>query len=462
MRPLLNAVSALGLGGALVVGACNFDITNPNSPTEIGDGASQQRVAAAMDGLLIATRADIGAPGGWVLKSAILGREAYRIDAADPRFVTELLQASTLDPSNDAFGGGQWRLQYAAIRSGYNVLNVIGTAQLTDAQKEGVRGFIQTIQAYSYTILLDAHTEDSIPIDVNHPLNAPLAPFVSNAEAWAHLVSLLDSAKTHLLAAGGAFAFSLPPGFAGFDTPVGFLKVNRALLARAYMYRAGPFAQNTLNDPCVACYDSVLAALGESFVDTTASLDLGVYFDFSANSGDATNGLSQQVSSAIQLVHPSIRDSVATKPGGGLDNRYTAKVANRGSPFCSGARCSDLSWIRYPSPGSSIPIIRNEELILLRAEANNWLGKADSAAADINFIRVNSGGLSADPTLSAANQTQVEDEILVQRKYSLMYEGQRWVDMRRTGRLNQMILDLTGDHIQSTLPVNSFEVSSRK
>jgi len=452
----------LGLGGALVVGACNFDITNPNSPTEIGDGASQQRVAAAMEGLLIAARADIGQPGGWVLKSAILGREAYRIDAADPRFVTELLQAPTLDPSNDAFGGGQWRLEYATIRSGYNILNVIGTAKLTDAQKEGVRGFTQTIQAYSYIILLDAHTEDSIPIDVNRPLTAPLAPFVSNAVAWAHVVSLLDSAKTHLLAAGGAFAFALPAGFASFATPAAFLKVNRALLARVYMYRAGPFAQTTLHDPCVACYDSVLAALGESFVDTTASLDLGVYFDFSANAGDATNGLSQQVSSAIQLVHPSIKDSAATKPGGGLDIRYTAKVADRGSALCVGTRCSTLSWNRYPSPGSSIPIIRNEELILLRAEANNWLGKGDSAAADINFIRVNSGGLAADGTLGAAAQPAVENEILIQRKYSLLYEGQRWVDMRRTGRLDQMILDLPGDHIQSTLPVNSFEVDSRK
>ena len=456
MRPNSRAITALCLGGALVVGACNFDITNPNAPTEIGNNASAARVAAGMEGVLMAARADVPS---WILKAGIFGREGYRIDVADPRFITELITGTKLDPSNGAFGGGQWQAEYAAIRSGYNVLNVVGTAQLTDAQKEGVRGFTQTIQAYAYMMVLFAHTEDSIPIDVNRPLSDPPAPFVTNAAAWDHVVSLLDSAKTHLLAAGGAFSFTLPPGFTGFSTPAGFLKVNRALLARTDLYRASTFT-------CLTCYDDALTALGESFVDSTASLDLGAYFDFSANSGDVTNGLSQQVSSAVNVAHRSLRDSLVVN--GGSDARYTAKVASRGANLCdplAPARCSDLSWIRYPDPASPIPIIRNEELILIRAEANNNKGARDAAAAaaDINFIRVNSGGLAANGALGAATQQAVEDEILIQRKYSLLYEGMRWVDMRRTGRLNQLILDVPAtDKIFSTMPVNSFEVESRQ
>jgi starch-binding outer membrane protein, SusD/RagB family len=456
MRPISRAITALCLGGALIVGACNFDILNPNAPIEIGNNASPARVAAAVAGVLIATRGDVP---NWILKAAILGREGYRIDVADPRFVSELITATRLDASNGAFGGGQWQAEYAAIRSGYNVLNVIGTAQITDAQKEGVRGFTQTFQAYNYMLVLFAHTEDSIPIDVNQPLSAPPAPFVTNSLAWDHVVSLLDSAKTHLLAAGGAFSFALPPGLASFSTPAGFLKVNRALLARADLYRASEFT-------CAACYDDALTALGESFVDTTASLDLGAYFDFSANSGDATNGLSQLVSSAVNVAHRSLRDSLVVN--GGSDARYTAKVASRGSNLCdplAPTRCSDLSWIRYPDPSSPIPIIRNEELILIRAEANNNKTARDAAAAaaDINFIRVNSGGLTANGGLAAATLQVVEDEILIQRKYSLLYEGMRWVDMRRTNRLNQIIVDVPAtDNVFSTLPVNSFEVQSRQ
>ncbi|HSD31424.1 MAG TPA: RagB/SusD family nutrient uptake outer membrane protein [Gemmatimonadales bacterium] len=452
---LLNGFSALCLGGALVVGACNFDISNPNAPTEIGNGADAAHVAAAMEGMLIGTRVDVP---NWILKAAILGREGYRIDPADPRFISELITAPQLDPSNGAFGGGQWQAEYAAIRSGYNVLNVIGTALITNEQKEGVIGFTQTMQAYAYMMVLFAHTQDSIPIDVNRPLTDPPAPFVSNSAAWDHVVSLLDSAKTHLLAAGGAFSFALPPGLGDFNTPAGFLQVNRALLARANLYRAGMFA-------CASCYDDALTALGESFVDTLASLGLGAYFDFSPNSGDIANGLSQLPSSAINLVHPSLRDSLAVN--GGSDARFTAKATNRGGAACdpiATSRCSDLSWIRYPSPSSPIPIIRNEELILIRAEANNNKTARDAAAAaaDINFIRVNSGGLAANGGLAGATQQAVEDEILIQRKYSLLYEGLRWTDMRRTGRLNQLIVDVPGDKIFSTLPVNSFEVDSRK
>jgi hypothetical protein len=129
-------------------------------------------------------------------------------------------------------------------------------------------------------------------------------------------------------------------------------------------------------------------------------------------------------------------------------------------------RSSDISWIRYPSPSSSVPIIRNEELILLRAEANNWSPTAPDpvkAAADINFIRVNSGGLAANATLSAAGQPAIQDEIMVQRKYSLLYEGHRWFDMRRTGRINQIIIDVPAtDHVFSTLPVPVFEVQPRQ
>jgi hypothetical protein len=455
MRPILKAVTALSLGGALFVGACNFDILNPNAPTEIADNASPARVAAAMNGMIMAVRADVP---NWIQKSSILGREGYRIDVADPRFISELITAANLDPSNGAFGGGQWLGEYAAIRSGFNVLNVIGTAQLTDPQKEGVRGFTQTLQAYAYMMVLFAHTQDSIPIDVNRPLSDPPAPFVTNVAAWDYVVSLLDSAKASLLAAGGAFSFTLPAGLASFNTPDGFLKVNRALLARANLYRGSSFA-------CAACYDAALTALGESFVDTTASLDLGAYFDFSANSGDATNGLSQSVASAVNVAHTSLRDSLVVN--GGSDARYTAKVANRGSTLCdplTAARCSDLSWIRYPSPSSSIAIIRNEELILIRAEANNNKTARDAAAAaaDINFVRVNSGGLAPDAPSAAATQQAVEDEILEQRKYSLLYEGMRWVDMRRTGRLGQIIIDVPAtDRVFSTLPINSFEVDPR-
>ena len=47
---------------------------------------------------------------------------------------------------------------------------------------------------------------------------------------WLYLIPQLQGA-------GPAFAFVVPAGFAGFDTPVGFLRFNRAVLARVAVYQ---------------------------------------------------------------------------------------------------------------------------------------------------------------------------------------------------------------------------------
>lgn len=448
-RPLALALVA----GALLVGGCNFDITDPNTPTQIGTNPSPEQVSAAVIGTIIAARSDYA---GSILRMGIMGREAYRIDESEPRYISELLHGP-LDPGS-GFGGGQWAAEYAAIRSGYNLLNVLPTAsQLTAAQKAGAQGVVQTMQALVYMRLLDAHTEDSIPIDVNRPITDPPAPFVTNAAAWTHVIALLDSARTALNAAGSSFAFALPPGFAGFDAPATFLQFNRALMARAENY-LGSLG-------CQACYDSTLVALSESFVDSTKPMDLGVYFDYSTGTGDVANSLSQDPATAIQLVHPSIKDSVELKADSTPDNRYLAKVTDRGDTLTSNGHSSALSWIRYPSPSSPIPIIRNEELLLIRAEAENGATTRDAigAAADINEVRTKSGGLAPILNLAALAQDSIVGLLLRERKYSLLYEGHRWVDMRRFGRLSDVIIDPgTGDQVFSTLPIPLAETLARQ
>src|SRR5207248_1021448 len=82
--------------------------------------ATADQVKACAVGVLVALRVDVTR---WVLNNGILGRESYRLDTADPRFTTELL-AGPLDPSNDAFGGGQWAAELRATQGGYASLKV--------------------------------------------------------------------------------------------------------------------------------------------------------------------------------------------------------------------------------------------------------------------------------------------------------------------------------------------------
>jgi hypothetical protein len=437
----------------LVTGACDLDITNPNSPVPIGPNPTRAEVAAAATGILIAARSDLA---DWVLDAGIIGREAYRFDGSDPRFLSEFL-VGPLDPGSGAFGGDHWFEHYRTIRSAHNLIDAVVTAdpqQVSAAEQAAVRGFAETFQAWSFLIVLSAHTQDSIPLDVNQPVGAPPAPYVTNDSAYAYVSALLDSAQAHLAAGGAAFPFDLPSGFAIAATPAGFLEFNRALKARVEVYRGSLGCGAT-------CYNAALTALAASFLDAGGAMGLGVYMDFGTGPGDNANVLAQDPQTSDNLVHPSLDSLAETQVGGGLDARLLAKTVTR-PPRTSTGLTSGRSFVSYPTPSSPIPLIRNEELLLLRAEALAATGAGATAATDVNLVRTTSGNLAAIANLGAQSADSILTVILHERQYSLLYEGgHRWVDLRRTGRLAQIPVDRVGDVVHPTLPVPSDECLAR-
>ena len=437
---------------AVVAGGCSFDISNPNSPDIIGQNPTRSQVAATANGILIATRSDMA---DWALDGGIFGREAYRFDGSDPRFTGELMQGP-LDPGSRAFGGDHWAEEFTAIRTANDLLAVIGTASaLTAAEQSATSGFAHTLQAYNFLIILDTHTEDSIPIDVGTSVTAPPAPFQTNAAAYDRVVALLDGAVAELDAGGATFPFTLPSGFTGFDTPATFRQFNRALRARVAVYR-GDFA-------------GAIVALGESFINPGAALDLGVYMDYSAGPGDFANPLAISPTVGENFGHPSLRTGAQLQPGGALDQRFLDKLITRPQRSAGTPQLltSDLGWIRYPSPNSPIPLIKNEELILLRAEANIGLNNLGPAVTDIDIVRTTSGKLA--PYAGAVDQASLLTELLYNKRYSLMYEGgHSWIDHRHYGRLADLAVapyERPGpppDVIFTTLPIPTAEVLPRQ
>jgi hypothetical protein len=435
--------------GLLAASACNFDqSTNPNSPDPIGENPSRNEISVAANGILIAFRNDFA---DIPVDMGIMGREVLRLDPSDPRFTTELLHGP-LDPGGDAFGGDHWADEYVAIREANLLLAVLPTAsELTPAEQSGASGYAKTMKALNYSLILATHTQDSIPIVTDTSVTAPPAPFVTNAAAYDHVVALLEEAKIELLAGGGAFPFALPPGFAGFNTPATFLQFNRALRARVAVYR---------ND-----FASAVTALGESFVDSLAPLDRGVYMDYGTGAGDLANPLSLDPRAGENFAHPSLLTGAQLQADGVTpDQRFVSKIVTR-APTTLDDLTSNLGWNRYPTPSTPIPIIKNEELILLRAEAAIGLGDLGSALLDINTVRTKSGNL---PALGGfADATAALDELLYNKLYSLMFEGaHRWIDARRYNRLGSLPLDrttgATPDVVFSTLPVPTDEILPRQ
>jgi starch-binding outer membrane protein, SusD/RagB family len=447
----LTKLSRLAFAVALGSSACNYDIANPNSPNIIGENPNRSEVAAAANGLLIATRSDVA---DWALKGGILGREAYRFDGSDPRFTGELEQGP-LDAGSRAFGGNHWGEEYAAIRSANDLLRVLPTASvLTAEEQSAVSGYAKTLQAYNFLIVLDSHTQDSIPIDVGTDVSAPPAPFRTRVDAFDHVVGLLETGANELAAGGASFPFPLPAGFNGFNTPATFVLFNRALRARVAVYRQD--------------YAGALTALATSFIDPLAPLDKGVYMDFSAGPGDLTNALAIDPQTGENFGHPTLETQAQIQSDGiSRDRRFLTKLVKRavrsfGTPQ---ALTSDLGWVRYPSPNSPIPLIKNEELILLRAEANIGLNDLPPAVSDLNLVRQTSGGLPVYAGL--VDQASLLTELLYNKRYSLMYEGgHSWIDYRRYGRTADLTsLDRVGpppDVIFPTLPIPTAEKQQRQ
>jgi starch-binding outer membrane protein, SusD/RagB family len=97
----------------------------------------------------------------------------------------------------------------------------------------------------------------------------------------------------------------------------------------------------------------------------------------------------------------------------------------------------------YLTNTQSVTIIKNEELILIKAEiaAQQTVPNLPEVKRLLDIIRVANGlpVLGADP----ATKDLAINAILKERLYSLWYEGHRWVDMRRYNKISQIALPPT-------------------
>ena len=438
-RATLSILLTLVAGG---VAACGLDrptVPNYNNPTPGGlAGDPVGGVQLAANGLVFQLRAQIA---GFISGAGIMGRESFNYTPTEGRNTTCWLQKMDY-----ACGGGSafWNGFYTESRDVYTFLNTVeATAGLTAAQKDGARGFAKTLEAYSLAYVAERGKYGG-PTEVAADPRT-LTPFVSRDSVYNYVIGRLDQAKTHLAAAGGAFAFTLNSGFTGFDTPGNFLKFNRALAARYNAERA-----SLRNPACgangTACYQLVLQNLTEAadLVDP-ANLQKGPTWIYSTAAGDATNGLSK-ASSAFIFAHPSIKTDAPLRANGQPDLRYQNKIVTLAKAVGTGSAVpgieTDQDFTIYPSQSSSIPMIRSEELILLRAEAEWFTGAKANALNDINTIRTTSGGLDPTTLTTASTDDQFITELLLQRRYSLLFEGHRWVDVRRLGKLTTLPIDV--------------------
>lgn len=406
---------------------------------------NQANLNTLIGGTLSGLRTDLGL---WYVNHGMIGREMYRFLSAEPRNTGDLLgkENSQLDPGS-FYTTRPWSAYYANIRM-TNILiqSASESESLSDAEANGVLGFGKTIQAYQYLLALNLTNENGIRQQVGNDINAVGDP-LSKAQGFDLIAGLLDEAVSDLNNAGESFFFTLPDGFSGFNTPESFLQFNRGLRARVAAY---------MED-----WPAALDALSNSFIDPAGDLRTGVYHDFTTNPNDQTNPVfadPQAGSGDSWVAHPTFVDSAETGDTR-VDEKVEFRVDENGdpNPATLDGLTSGYGLAVYDSQTSPIPIIRNAELLLLRAEAlaqRNQAGDLDAAENDINVIRSAAGLNEFD---SSGDQAAVIDEMLNQRRYELFFEGHRWVDMRRYDRLDRLPIDRPGDNVWVSFPIPEAE-----
>lgn len=456
---------ALALG-ALAFGACKDSaVVNPeDAPTvEALSGAltrgSLQQLAT---GVLASDRAAVVGTFQFYVISAIFARDVYRVDASEPRYVGETL-AGQPDPGSFA-GGGGWGQFYTATRAANNVLIALpgaSSAEVSAAEKSATAGFIKTIKALDYYRL--AELRDTVGISIQTDKPDEVTPIRCKTPALAYVAALLDSALTDLNAAGATtkLPFTLPSGFTAFgrdySTVSNIILFNRGLKGKVDFYRG---LDRTSPQP--ALFTQSIAELTQALGGAAAGavpasrFSVGPYYNFVPGGSEAT--ANNRSDDKIGL-NPAVRDSIQAG-----DTR-ASKIVNRAATLSGFGVSTSITYVgSVPSTtnqSAPIGILRDEELVLLRAQAYIEAGNFAAATADLNSVRT-SYGLA--PYAVFTNREVARSAALYEKRYSLLFEGpQRLVDLRAYGRLNATYLkkETVTDPFNAAFPIPRAEQDVR-
>ena len=136
--------------------------------------------------------------------------------------------------------------------------------------------------------------------------------------------------------------------------------------------------------------------------------------------------------------------------------------------------------VKFPSVGPPPPgghprdrdyyVIRLAEMYLIAAEAEQKIGKLDSAAYYLNVIRTRAAWPGRVANMQVTPGQVTPDFILDERAREFAGEQMRWFDLKRTGKLVDRIKSLNPDaasfvqpfHLMRPIPQSQIDAVSNK
>jgi hypothetical protein len=438
-----SARSRLGLAAMLLCLAGCKETTIPYFAAPTSVPANSVGIQQAITGLFGQTRSD---QVWYLMYTSAWARNGLVFFSSDGVYFINELAGLTQSNAADVSGYNVWDNEFATAKQANAIIATLPAAgTYTTAQIAAITGVMQTMKALNFIYV--AETRDTLGIPVYAIENGTSSPPYCNQDVWKYIVALLDSGNAALNTAGAiALPISVPPGFASVGStaaPSGtagsFAAFNRALAAKAGLElayaiaRGSPATHPTPTTPgspdITALTRADSAMLASALYNTGAiappaagsfALDpFGVYHTFSAQSGDETSPLNQWYPELAPLY--DMTNDVDTVN----DLRWLNKFAPNPVPLqlpSYNPIADPMEFVPYASVNSPEPIVRAEELALVRAQIRLGLGDFAGAINLINIVHQQAGGFTSPLTI-AATYTAVRDSLLKEQRISTVFEG---------------------------------------
>ena len=472
----------LGLGLVIAAATACDTPTVPNFASPNPDVSTRAGLQTLVTGLFSGTRNDLV----WIIgEEASFARDAGNFTNTDPRFITEFLGDGTPIGNSD-FGVFGWNNQFQMVKTADSILTALpgvkSPAPYATNDQAGITGVVLTLKALNYMYLAEQRDTSGVPIggDKLNDLGAPAA-ILCNKDVWKAIVAILDSGNAALnVAPSNPLAINLPGGFSAVSTTAGaFGAFNRALAGKANLELAYAIARSnagtaptptSAGSPDQATLQRADSAIAASALYQPSQLaapapgpfadPIAVYHTFSATSGDIVNPINGVIGT-LRILNEFV-SSVDTAN----DLRWKAKFVINPIMKAQQSGYSEVSsgfiFGFYPAVGSPIPIVRNEELVLIRAQIRLGLNDLPGAWTLINDVRTNVGGLAAEPV--SADYATTRDALMREQRISTVLEsgGDRAIAIRMYGLA--AVADTTwgaSDTHATLMPVPMTELSGR-
>jgi starch-binding outer membrane protein, SusD/RagB family len=460
----------------LAIGACKDstsvpDLNNPSLSTVSG-ALTPGNLQLLITGVLNRERQALDYP--FYVVPATMARDVWYLASTESRFESETLEGP---PSPGGFiATRSFTTWFSAQRAEQSLIDAVpkATVEFTAGDKLAITGFVRTLKANDLYRALETRDSIGLPVALSDPNSTP-APIRCKPAVLAYLSALLDSGYTDLQAAVAAgtttFPAALPSGWSSIGGDYGAvaneIKYNRGLKGKIEVYRglaAGGTAQNFTD--AKTALDIALTGVTQD----AAGLAGGPYYQFSTLSGEITNLL---FDSQIHFT-PSVHDSLQAGDLRGakiITQSTPARLIVDGVTFVTPYDPAVTVTSNPANQTRPIPILKNEELFLVRAQAKIGLSDYVGAAQDMNIVRSVSGGPALPPYTTFATQAAAINAVLYEKRYSLLTDGaQRLVDLRAYGRLNNVsfpnpgtnpIAPYASDPYNKVLPYPQSEIDAR-